>query len=99
MRQLQQQQAETILVPIDCLAMWWPLVAPGARGTVADVSALGRIKLTMTTGLILQGGVARVPRHYSNLLAVQLDLREANLSMSASPQWVTRAVTRVAKRA
>ena len=99
-RQLQKQQAAaTILVPIDCSAMWWPLVAPGARGTVVDGAALGRIKLPMTTGLILQGGVARVPRHYSNLLALQLDFRGANLAMSASPQWATRAMARVAKRA
>ena len=64
-----------------------------------DGAALGRIKLPMTMGLILQGGVARVPRHYSNLLAVQLDFRGANLAISASPQWATRAMARVAKRA
>ena len=72
----------TILVPYDRTVMWWPLVAPGARGTVkvtrADGPSFQRRRVFKRKRGLLRRRERLLPKGYRDLLAVRLDFRPTN---------------------
>ena len=77
----------TILVPLDRSAMWWPLVAPGARGSVRVGSHWLRHVWRKKAGLLLHGG-APMKRCRNHLVAVRLDFHDTNMTRPSMPTWV-----------
>ena len=81
----------TVLVPLDRKAIWWPLVAPGSRGTVAeDGEPRPRRVFRRRRGLLWRRGVPSPPG-FRDLVAVQLDFAGCHTGVSAAPQWMARA--------
>ena len=82
-RHLQQCRGRgTVLVPLDRSEMWWPLVAPGARGSVREGSTWKRRLFKKKPGLLHEGG--RPQRRCRNhLVAVALDFADCDVSLPA----------------
>jgi hypothetical protein len=84
----------TILVPNDSTEIWWPLVAPGARGTVTRLMDGREVQMRehykRGRGLLRCRG-RLLPPGFRDLVAVRLDFRHEDLGKSASPGWLAKA--------
>ena len=85
----------TVLVPHDRTEIWWPLVAPGARGTVTKTVRGQSVELRRTfdrkKGLLVCKRRS-LPPGFRDLLAVRLDFSNEDTAQSASPRWLTHAM-------
>jgi hypothetical protein len=79
----------TILVPLDRSAIWWPLVAPGARGSVRKGSRWQRHLFTKGPGLLRVGGKPQ-QRCRNHLVAVSLDFANCDISIpERGSRWLS----------
>ena len=86
----------TILVPMDRTQLWWPLVAPGARGTVMSGGQTGKRRhlrrvYKRRRGLLRRKG-RMLPKGYRDLLAVRLDFRDCNIAAQNLPTPLIEAM-------